>query len=385
MRPVILALLVWAFAGGSVAHGQAAGCHFQLGFATLHEALPAQIGQCLEDESYAANGDSLQHATGGLLAWRKSDNLAAFTDGFHTWVLGPSGVQERLNSERFAFEHDQPSLPQLKFRLLDSFGPLLYCDPDFYPVARADELSQALAHFPEIQGDAVLFRALLAHRGLSATAELSPAQKLAVYRDFKMIRALVLQPLADGSFGFNAQFGTDVRAGMRIAGSIDAQGSIAISSNTPAPFLNCPICLARGTLIDTPSGPIAVEELRPGMPVWTLDSAERRRPAVVLETGQTPVPPEHQVVRLVLDDGREVLASPSHPLVDGRPVGSLQPGDSVGGARVISAVFEPYTGGYTFDLLPSGDTGVYFAGGISLRSTLKARRAMEGTLALDVS
>ena len=52
----------------------------------------------------AANGDSLQHTTTGLLVWRKSDNWTAFTDGYRTWPNGPYGLQEHLNSQRFPWE-----------------------------------------------------------------------------------------------------------------------------------------------------------------------------------------------------------------------------------------------------------------------------------------
>jgi hypothetical protein len=52
------------------------------------------------------NGDGLQSTTRGLMVWRKSDNWTAFTDGFRTWINGPSGVQERLNTQRFPWEHD---------------------------------------------------------------------------------------------------------------------------------------------------------------------------------------------------------------------------------------------------------------------------------------
>jgi hypothetical protein len=40
---------------------------------------------------------------------------------------------------------------------------------------------------------------------------------------------------------------------------------------------------------------------------------------------------------------------------------------------VVSAELLVYTGGSTFDLLPSGPTGVYFADGIPLASTLATR------------
>ena len=83
----------------------AASCRFQLGFASIATALAPSIGSCLDDEAHNVdNGDAIQHTTGGLLVWRKSDNWTAFTDGYRTWVHGPHGVVERLNSQRFPWE-----------------------------------------------------------------------------------------------------------------------------------------------------------------------------------------------------------------------------------------------------------------------------------------
>jgi hypothetical protein len=79
-------------------------CQFILGFATLHGLIPTIVGDCLTDEQHGANGDGLQQTANGLLVWRKADNFTAFTDGFRTWVNGPMGVQERLNTQRFDFE-----------------------------------------------------------------------------------------------------------------------------------------------------------------------------------------------------------------------------------------------------------------------------------------
>ena len=91
---------------------------------------------------------------------------------------------------------------------------------------------------------------------------------------------------------------------------------------------------------------------------------------LVIETGSTPVPPTHEVVHLALSDGRAVDASPGHPLPDGRRLGDLRAGDLVDGAIVVSANLRSYGGGATFDLLPSGPTGTYWANGIHLASTL---------------
>ncbi|MCL4545371.1 MAG: hypothetical protein M1118_12365 [Chloroflexi bacterium] len=85
--------------------GATATCGFILGFATLRAAIPGQVGTCLENERHnPANGDGLQQTTKGLLVWRKADNHTAFTDGYHTWVNGPDGVQERLNTQHFPWE-----------------------------------------------------------------------------------------------------------------------------------------------------------------------------------------------------------------------------------------------------------------------------------------
>jgi hypothetical protein len=77
---------------------------FKLGFATLATLIPDEVGDPLEEERYAANGDSQQLTTGGLMVWRKADNWTAFTDGHRTWVNGPYGLQVRLNTERFDWE-----------------------------------------------------------------------------------------------------------------------------------------------------------------------------------------------------------------------------------------------------------------------------------------
>ncbi|HEY3108922.1 MAG TPA: hypothetical protein VGL23_09230 [Chloroflexota bacterium] len=80
-------------------------CRFALGFAVLRDQIPAVVGECLEDERHnPIDGDGLQRTTGGLLVWRKADNLTAFTDGYRTWLNGPLGLQQRLNSEQLPWE-----------------------------------------------------------------------------------------------------------------------------------------------------------------------------------------------------------------------------------------------------------------------------------------
>jgi hypothetical protein len=89
----------------------AAPCKFVLGFATIAGLIPDQVGGCTDNQASGSNGDAIQHTTKGLLVWRKADNWTAFTDGYHTWVNGPYGVQERLNTQRFAWEANPDGLP----------------------------------------------------------------------------------------------------------------------------------------------------------------------------------------------------------------------------------------------------------------------------------
>ena len=88
----------------------------------------------------------------------------------------------------------------------------------------------------------------------------------------------------------------------------------------------------------------------------------------VVHIGRTVVPSTHQVVHLALADGRELWVSPGHPTADGRIVGQLQAGDLLDGGIIRSAGLVRYTGYATYDLLPAGETGFYWANGILLAS-----------------
>ena len=257
---------------------------------------------------------------------------------------------------------------QLKYRLVDQFGRLLFCDPDYYPVARADEGALAHQRLPDIQKDAPTFSAILAHLGIAVASSYTSDQELAIYRDWKMLNAIRLEQVS-GGFHFLAIFGTPQQA-TRVDGTIDQRGNVTVASQTPSGQPPCPICLARGTRIATPSGDVAVEDLNVGDLVWTLDAGVRVAVPLV-EIGSTPVPTTHRVVRLRLSDGRAVDVSPGHPTADGRKVGDLRGGDDYDGAIVMGATLSPYSGGSTFDVLPAGASGTYWANGVLLGSTLR--------------
>jgi hypothetical protein len=132
-----------------------------------------------------------------------------------------------------------------------------------------------------------------------------------------------------------------------------------------------PICLSGDTHIETPIGDVAVKAMKEGMGVWTVDLNGKKIVGVVSVVGKTFVPVGHKVVHIQLSDGRNLYVSPGHKVADGRKAGELRGGDDLQGATVLSANLIPYTEEYTYDILPKGDTGMYFADGILLESTLK--------------
>jgi len=261
---------------------------------------------------------------------------------------------------------------ELRLALIDRFGPRWYCDPDSYPVSHGDEQSNAIAAFPQMQTEGVVFAAVIERLGLGGSATFTDAQKQAIYHLWKVAVSIPLDPIGNDRYRFDylAEPVPPATEGTRSSGTIAATGEVVIEVQAPAGEPNCPICLARGTRIDTPLGPIAVDALRLGNPVWTLDGTGRRVAGTVIALGSTPAPADHHVIRLRLADGRAVVASPGHPLADGRHVGEIRVGDLVDGSRVVAADSIPYAGGETFDLVASGATGEYFAGGIPMGSTL---------------
>jgi hypothetical protein len=264
---------------------------------------------------------------------------------------------------------------ELRIALIDALGPRWYCDPDEFPVAHGTEQERAIERYAEMVAEHDVFRAAAVALGIDPEAAPSDAQKLAIYRLWKVATSIPMEPTGDGRYRFDytAQPVGGATEGVRTTGIVNPDRSITDRLAEPASEPICPICLSLGTLIDTPDGPIPVERLRPGDPVWTLTADGRRVAGTVIGIGSTESPSGHEVVRLQLEDGRTATASPGHPLGDGRLIGELSVGELVAGSRVVAADRIAYDAAWTYDLVASGETGIYFAGGIPLGSTLRPR------------
>jgi Hint domain len=262
---------------------------------------------------------------------------------------------------------------ELRLLLIDELGPLWYCDRDEYPVGR-DELDAMRATWPDLIADAALAGAVRERLELPSFDDpgWTDDERLQVYRLWKMATAVQLEPAGNDRFRFDylAQPIADGAMGTRTAGMIDTHGAITVEQQAAAEEPICPICLSLGTRIDAPDGALAVERLRIGDAVWTLDRAGRRVAGTVIALGSTAAPANHHVLRVTLADGRSVTASPGHPLADGRALADLRRGDALDGSHVATIETLRYDAPETFDLVVSGQTGVCFAGGIPLGSTL---------------
>jgi hypothetical protein len=258
---------------------------------------------------------------------------------------------------------------ELKYQLLDRYPGLFFCDPDYYPVAHDDESVLAAQRYPQIQQNEEEYNAIVKHLNMGLKVIETDDEKLAVYREHKRLAAVLFEKQGD-AYQFQLQTRDSDGNGFLIAGLINGQGEVSNEQKQPA-MATCPICLSAGTLIDTPKGRVPVTALRVGDLVWTVDGAGARVAAPLAAVGHVPAPDGHQMVHVVLADGRELWASAGHPTAAGRPLGTLRSGGTLDGARIVSVTREPYGQAATYDILPSGATGLYWANGVLLGSTLR--------------
>lgn len=263
------------------------------------------------------------------------------------------------------------SIPELKYILFSDFENVFYIDPEFYPVAReGQETKNALEQFPTIKTDTTEFSAILEYLDISNKAEYTNEETLLIYRQHKKLTLSVEMTGSGDTYHFVLRVGEG--QGERIEGTITSSGKIKILKREPS-FNTYPICLTKGTMIDTPYGLVSVEQLYKGMAVWTVGDSGKRIAVEIIEIASTSVPSSFQVVKVKLDDSRAVTASLGHPSADGRALGDYEVGDTLDGALVVSVEYVTYNGDTTYDFLPTGLTGLYWANGVLLKSTLATK------------
>ena len=219
------------------------------------------------------------------------------------------------------------SVPGMKLAVLSAIGGhIAYCDPDEYPFRAKPPLPDAIDALPYIRKQAEVYRAILAHEQLEPGTTLTDNQMIAIHEDYKQIQPIALT-YANGWYGFTVYVPKEGTSwgNVSVQGVVTRFGDVTLRSPGPGKWLSCPTCLAFGARIATPTGDVAVQDVRVGMTVWTTDLGGHRVGAVVLQIGHMGAPLGDRVVRLTLADGRRVTVSPGHPTPNGRPVGIFGP------------------------------------------------------------
>src|SRR5207247_5618120 len=123
--------------------------------------------------------------------------------------------------------------------------------------------------YPQIKADSEMYTAIVAHEHLPS-GDLTDAQKLVVYRAWKLLQAMTLTPSgSDYSFQYRVQSKGGSAAYEMVGGTVRVDGVVTVIARTPTGAPNCPICLAATATISTPHGPIRVMDVRVGTTVWT--------------------------------------------------------------------------------------------------------------------
>lgn len=174
-----------------------------------------------------------------------------------------------------------------------------------------------------------------------------------------------------GGYEFELQIGVPGgEPDQSVTGLISTAGQIRERSRVARPG-GCPICLPAGTRIATPGGRVPVEQIAPGDVVWTVDVAGSRVAAPVAQVVRRGTAGPHLLLRLSLADGRVLVAAGAHPAVDGMYLRQLRRGQTYDSAMIVSVGWVPSGVPATFDILPAGPTGTYWADGIPVGSTPK--------------
>ena len=259
------------------------------------------------------------------------------------------------------------SVWQLRYRLLDRYHDFAFCDPDLYPVARDDEAAAAEDWWTRTDPSSPERLAIL--RQHDYHEPLTTSQRLVAYRDHKRLTVIIMTPVASG-YRYTLSISTNGdEPNQTVTGTITFVGTVTEASRTQRPG-GCPICLEAATRIATPTGDRPIANISAGDLVWTVDAPGHMIAAPVQHTVRRPTPGPHLMLQLVLADGRTLIAAGAHPDVHGHDLSELRVGLAYDGSTVASTAWVASTSIATYDILPSGLTGAYWANGILVGSTL---------------
>lgn len=134
--------------------------------------------------------------------------------------------------------------------------------------------------------------------------------------------------------------------------------------------LGCPECdcASPNTPIATPDGERPIAELTEGDLVYSIE--DNAIVAVPIQRVRVNPVLDHEVVRVALANGQVLEVSADHPTADGRNFAQLHEGSELSDVGILDVRLIRYEHEFTYDILPASSTGVYFAAGVAIGSTL---------------
>ena len=130
-------------------------------------------------------------------------------------------------------------------------------------------------------------------------------------------------------------------------------------------------CLPASAQILTSLGNVSIDLLKEGDKVLTVNLKGDKVEMPIKITNKVEVLGNHTMVLLELEDGRKIQVTPGHPsAIKIKNLGEFVVGDKLDGSSIVKVSDITYTEKFTFDILPEGETGFYWANGILIGSTL---------------
>jgi hypothetical protein len=129
-----------------------------------------------------------------------------------------------------------PLEAELRYRLLDYFRPVRFCDPDCAGPCRLDvERRNAERALVQLRTDNEAFRAITHRLGFEGTDGFSDEQKLTIYGEYKKLSCGMRLESEGGQYKFTIPSAN----GFRIEGFVNKAGAISVIKKTHS-ALYCP-------------------------------------------------------------------------------------------------------------------------------------------------
>lgn len=130
-------------------------------------------------------------------------------------------------------------------------------------------------------------------------------------------------------------------------------------------------CLPSSTFISTPKGPVLISLLVKGDSVYSVNTRGEKIIVPLIAVNKTAVEPNHRMLNIELADGRKLQVTPDHPAAaDYFSLTQYETGTVLDKSTVTQKYFTELNDAFTYDILPGGDTGYYWANDILIGSTL---------------